>query len=82
MPIIFNMKIAILIILFMFPNVTHACDRYNSVVKFDRYFSKYSKRYFGLILTRGRIGWCVETHDLAASKLTAFNSRDVRAERA
>jgi soluble lytic murein transglycosylase-like protein len=46
-PIKFNMKIAILIILFMFPNVAHAFDRYNNVVKFDRYFSKYSKRYFG-----------------------------------
>jgi membrane-bound lytic murein transglycosylase F len=41
------MKIAILIILLMFPNVVQAFDRYNNVVKFDRYFSKYSKRYFG-----------------------------------
>ncbi len=28
------------------------------------------------ILTRGKIGWCVEAHDLAASKLTAFRQKD------
>jgi hypothetical protein len=26
--------------------------------------------------TRGNIGWCVETHDLAASKLLAFREKD------
>ncbi len=28
------------------------------------------------ILTRGKIGWCIEAHDLAASKLTAFRQKD------
>ena len=28
------------------------------------------------ILTRGKIGWCVEAHDLAASKLAAFRPKD------
>jgi hypothetical protein len=26
--------------------------------------------------TRGKIGWCVEAHDLAASKLAAFRPKD------
>jgi membrane-bound lytic murein transglycosylase MltF len=39
---------AILIItLLLLTPVTYAFDRYNRVVKYDRYFSKYSKRYFG-----------------------------------
>jgi hypothetical protein len=28
------------------------------------------------ILTRGKIGWCVEAHDLAASKLEAYREKD------
>jgi hypothetical protein len=28
------------------------------------------------ILTRGNTGWCVEAHDLAASKLTAYREKD------
>ena len=28
------------------------------------------------ILTNGKIGWCVEAHDLAASKLAAFRPKD------
>jgi hypothetical protein len=28
------------------------------------------------ISTRGKIGWCVETHDLAASKLAAYREKD------
>ncbi len=28
------------------------------------------------ILTRGKIGWCVEAHDLATSKLAAFRPKD------
>jgi hypothetical protein len=28
------------------------------------------------ISTRGNIGWCVEAHDLAASKLTAYREKD------
>jgi len=28
------------------------------------------------ISTRGKIGWCVEAHDLAASKLAAYREKD------
>jgi hypothetical protein len=28
------------------------------------------------ISARGKIGWCVETHDLAASKLAAYREKD------
>lgn len=28
------------------------------------------------ISTRGKIGWCVEVHDLAASKLAAYREKD------
>jgi hypothetical protein len=28
------------------------------------------------ILTRGNTGWCLETHDLAASKLVAYREKD------
>ena len=28
------------------------------------------------ISTRGKIGWCIETHDLAASKLAAYREKD------
>jgi membrane-bound lytic murein transglycosylase F len=39
---------AIVIIALLFlPSITYAFDRYNHVVKYDKYFSKYSKRYFG-----------------------------------
>ena len=30
----------------------------------------------GEISTRGKIGWCVEIHDLAASKLAAYREKD------
>ena len=34
-------------ILLLTPITAHAFERYNRVVKYDKYFSKYSKRYFG-----------------------------------
>ena len=37
----------LLIVLLLIPCQTHAFDRYNRVQKYDKYFSKYSKRYFG-----------------------------------
>jgi membrane-bound lytic murein transglycosylase F len=37
----------LLIVLLLTPCQTHAFDRYNRVKKYDKYFSKYSKRYFG-----------------------------------
>ncbi|MFC1824617.1 transglycosylase SLT domain-containing protein [Thermodesulfobacteriota bacterium] len=40
-------KIIIVLLLLIIPCQTHAFERYNRVVKFDRYFSKYSKRFFG-----------------------------------
>ena len=42
----FAMFIIIVLILFQI-NDSHAFERYNHVVKYDQYFSKYSKRYFG-----------------------------------
>lgn len=39
-------KVLILLLLLM-PCYAEAFGRYNRVVKYDRYFSKYSKRYFG-----------------------------------
>ena len=36
-----------MIVLVLLPCFSHAFERYNSVVKYDKYFSKYSKRYFG-----------------------------------
>ncbi len=38
---------ALVIFLFLIPITAHAFERYNRVVKYDKYFSKYSKRYFG-----------------------------------
>lgn len=44
-----NIKRFILILLFiLMPFQVHAFERYNRVKKFDKYFSKYSKRYFGV----------------------------------
>ncbi len=40
-------KKIILIMLLVLPLQAHAFSRYNGVVKYDLYFSKYSKRYFG-----------------------------------
>jgi soluble lytic murein transglycosylase-like protein len=40
-------KFIILIIIFLISTPAHAYERYNKVVKYDHYFSKYSKRYFG-----------------------------------
>ncbi len=37
----------LVIILLLVPITAHAFERYNRAVKYDRYFSKYSKRYFG-----------------------------------
>ena len=39
---------AILMVALLFlPSIIYAFDRYNQVVKYDKYFSKYSKRFFG-----------------------------------
>jgi len=38
---------ALVIVLLLMPTTVHAFERYNRVVKYDKYFSKYSKRYFG-----------------------------------
>jgi len=38
---------ALVILLLLMPITAHAFERYNRVVKYDKYFSKYSKRYFG-----------------------------------
>jgi hypothetical protein len=35
-----------------------------------------AKPVVGQISTRGKIGWCVEIHDLAASKLAAYREKD------
>ena len=35
-----------------------------------------AKPVVGQISTRGKIGWCVEIHDLAASKLAAYRGKD------
>jgi len=35
-----------------------------------------AKPVVGEISTRGKIGWCVEIHDLAASKLAAYREKD------
>jgi hypothetical protein len=35
-----------------------------------------TKPVVGEISTRGKIGWCVEIHDLAASKLAAYREKD------
>ena len=40
-------KILVIVVLILIPLQTQAFERYNKVVKYDRYFSKYSKRYFG-----------------------------------
>ena len=37
----------LMIALILLPAVTYAFDRYNRVLKYDKYFAKYSKRYFG-----------------------------------
>jgi len=41
------MKIILIMLLILLPCSVQAFERYNHVVKYDRYFSKYSKRYFG-----------------------------------
>ena len=40
-------KILVIVVLLFIPLQAQAFERYNKVVKYDRYFSKYSKRYFG-----------------------------------
>ncbi len=40
-------KIFITVVLILIPFQVQAFERYNKVVRYDRYFSKYSKRYFG-----------------------------------
>ncbi|MEA3428776.1 MAG: transglycosylase SLT domain-containing protein [Thermodesulfobacteriota bacterium] len=42
-----TLKVLVMILLLM-PVTAHAFERYNRVVKYDKYFSKYSKRYFGV----------------------------------
>jgi membrane-bound lytic murein transglycosylase F len=38
---------ALVFVLLLMPITAHAFERYNRVVKYDKYFLKYSKRYFG-----------------------------------
>ncbi|MFQ5828598.1 MAG: transglycosylase SLT domain-containing protein [Candidatus Methylomirabilia bacterium] len=40
-------KHVLLIVLLLIPYQAQAFERYNKVVKYDKYFSKYSKRFFG-----------------------------------
>ena len=42
-----SLKIILIIVLVLIPCKLQAFERYNRVVKYDQYFSKYSKRYFG-----------------------------------
>ena len=41
-------KILIILLFIVIPVHTQSFERYNNVVKYDKYFSKYSKRYFGV----------------------------------
>ena len=41
-------KFIFILLLFLMPFQVQAFERYNRVVKYDKYFSKYSKRYFGV----------------------------------
>jgi len=41
------MKKLLIILVLMVPCQAQAFERYNRVVKYDKYFSKYSKRFFG-----------------------------------
>lgn len=41
-------KFIIILLLILTPLQVQAFERYNRVVKYDSYFSKYSKRYFGV----------------------------------
>ena len=41
------MKKILILLLVLAPCQTQAFERYNRVMKYDKYFSKYSKRYFG-----------------------------------
>lgn len=43
----FILKIIVIIVFVLTPCLSNAFERYNRVVKYDKYFSKYSKRYFG-----------------------------------
>jgi len=45
--IISTMKKILILLLVLIPLEAHAFERYNQVKKYDKYFSKYSKRYFG-----------------------------------
>ncbi|MFQ5959947.1 MAG: transglycosylase SLT domain-containing protein [Candidatus Methylomirabilales bacterium] len=40
-------KLVLIIVLLLVPYHAHAFERYNRVAKYDQYFSKYSKRFFG-----------------------------------
>jgi soluble lytic murein transglycosylase-like protein len=40
-------KFIFIVLLFLIPFQVQAFERYNRVLKYDKYFSKYSKRYFG-----------------------------------
>jgi membrane-bound lytic murein transglycosylase F len=42
-----KIRLILLFILITLPCRVQAYDRYNHVVKYDRYFSKYAKRFFG-----------------------------------
>ena len=40
-------KVLIILLFIVIPVHAQSFERYNNVVKYDKYFSKYSKRYFG-----------------------------------
>ena len=57
----------LLILLLVLPLQAHAFSRYNGVLKYDLYFSKYSKRYFG-----PEFGWRLfKAQAIAESRLKA-----------
>jgi membrane-bound lytic murein transglycosylase MltF len=41
-------KLILILLLVLIPFQVQAFERYNRVIKYDEYFSKYSKRYFGV----------------------------------
>ena len=40
-------RFVLIVVLLLIPYYAHAFERYNRVVTYDKYFSKYSKRFFG-----------------------------------
>ena len=42
-----NVHAILICLVLMLPSGVRGCDRYDEVVKYDKYFSKYTRRYFG-----------------------------------